>query len=139
MEYSILDDGRTISFSDEAVTIPEPGRMLIAADALEASLGWLLKPEGLCRGDVCVPVRDREALVHEGRIDLGVLTKILGRPVVIDSQERVAALGTAASSQAASMASLEAPDFELPDLAGRLHTLSEHRGKKVLLIAYASW
>ena len=32
-----------------------------------------------------------------------------------------------------------APDFSLPDLAGRLHTLSDYRGKKVLLIAYASW
>ncbi len=31
------------------------------------------------------------------------------------------------------------PDFELPDLAGRMHTLVEHRGKKVLFIAYASW
>jgi peroxiredoxin len=37
------------------------------------------------------------------------------------------------------MATLEAPDFTLPDLAGRMHTLSDHRGKKVLLIAYASW
>ena len=139
MEYSILDDGRTIPVSGDSVTTPEAGRLLIAADALEASLGWELKPEGLCRGDVCVPVRDRAALVQEDRIDLGAMGEILGRPVVIDSQERVAALGTAASSQAASMASLDAPDFELPDLAGRLHTLSEHRGKKVLLIAYASW
>jgi peroxiredoxin len=32
-----------------------------------------------------------------------------------------------------------APDFELPDLAGRLHTLSELRGKKVFLLFWASW
>lgn len=139
MEYTILDDGRTIPVSADAVTTPEPGRLLIEAEALEGSLGWELKPEGLCRGDVCVPVRDRAALVEGARIDLGAFAEVLGRPVVIDSQERVAALGTAASSQAASMASLDAPDFELPDLAGRLHTLSEHRGKKALLIAYASW
>ena len=31
------------------------------------------------------------------------------------------------------------PDFELPDLSGTLHRLSDHRGRKVLLIAYASW
>ena len=37
------------------------------------------------------------------------------------------------------LASLEAPDFELPDLSGQLHRLSDQRGKKVLLIAYASW
>ena len=26
-----------------------------------------------------------------------------------------------------------------PDLEGKLHSLSDHRGKKVLLVAYASW
>jgi len=45
----------------------------------------------------------------------------------------------AASVRARALASLEAPDFTLPDLDGRLHTLSNHRGKKVLLVAYASW
>jgi len=40
---------------------------------------------------------------------------------------------------------LESPDFspvedvKLPDLHGRLHSLAEHRGKKVFLVAYASW
>jgi len=33
----------------------------------------------------------------------------------------------------------QAPDFALPDLAGRTHTLAEHRGKKILLVAWASW
>jgi hypothetical protein len=139
MGYTILDEGRTISVSSDVASTPAPGRLLLAAEELEAAFGWELKPEGLCQGDVCVPVRDRAALVDEERIDLGAFAEALGRPIVIDSVERIAALGTAANTQAASMASLEAPDFELPDLAGRLHTLSEHRGKKVLLIAYASW
>ena len=33
----------------------------------------------------------------------------------------------------------KAPDFTLPDLDGRPHTLSGHRGKKILLVAWASW
>ena len=33
----------------------------------------------------------------------------------------------------------EAPDFALPDLSGRMHRLSDYRGKKVLLYAWASW
>jgi peroxiredoxin len=37
------------------------------------------------------------------------------------------------------LASLDAPDFTLPDLDGHLHSLAGHRGKKVLLVAYASW
>jgi len=32
-----------------------------------------------------------------------------------------------------------APDFALPDPSGRVHRLSDHRGKKVLLVTWASW
>ena len=139
MDYSILDDGKEILLSESAISTTADGHARLSEQALRESLGWELKPEGLCRGEVCIPVRDRGGLVHEEGVDLAAFAGILGRPVVIDSAQSVAGLGTAASSQAAAMATLEAPDFELPDLAGRLHTLSEHRGKRVLLIAYASW
>jgi len=62
-----------------------------------------------------------------------------GRPVAIDREERAAYLGVSAADRARALSSLEAPDFTLPDLDGRLHALSAYRGKKVLLVAYASW
>ena len=62
-----------------------------------------------------------------------------GRPVAVDLDERVAYLGVSAAERAKALASLEAPDFTLPDLDGRHHSLSQYRGKKVLLVAYASW
>ena len=62
-----------------------------------------------------------------------------GRPVAIDHVERAAYVGVAAAERAAALASLAAPDFVLPDLDGRPHSLSAQRGKKVLLVAYASW
>lgn len=62
-----------------------------------------------------------------------------GRPVAVDADEHVAYLGVPASQRAAALASLEAPDFTLPDLEGRPHSLAEQRGKKVLLVAYGSW
>jgi hypothetical protein len=62
-----------------------------------------------------------------------------GRPVAFDPDESAAYLGVTARARAEALASLEAPDFTLPDLDGRFHSLSEHRGKKVLLVAYASW
>lgn len=109
------------------------------AGAVADHLGWTLKPEGLCQENVCIPVRDREALVDDDGIDLSTLAQLLGRPLAVDVAERAAALGTPHTSRAAEMASLEAPDFELPDIDGQQHRLSDHRGKKVLLIAYASW
>jgi AhpC/TSA family len=62
-----------------------------------------------------------------------------GRPVALDRDERAAYLGVSARERAARLASLEAPDFTLPDADGRLSSLSDHRGKKVFLVAYASW
>ena len=136
MEWTLLDGERRHALSAE----PGPGDALwVSAAPLQDALGWQLKPEGLCRGDVCIPVRDRESLVREDAIDLGGLARLLDRPLALDPGTRMAAIGESAQSRAEQMATLEAPDFALPDLDGTLHRLSDHRGKKVLLIAYASW
>ena len=55
------------------------GRVLVTRDGLADALGWTLKPEGLCRDDVCVPVRDRDALVVGERVDLVAVAP--GRPL----------------------------------------------------------
>ena len=115
------------------------GAVRIAPDALNSGIGWELKPEGLCRGDGCVRISDRSSLVVDEKVDLQGLADLLDRPLALDVAERAAAIGTPRAARAAQMESLEAPDFSLPDLDGNLHSLSQHRGKKVLLIAHASW
>jgi hypothetical protein len=111
----------------------------IAPAALREATGWELKPEGLCKDEACVPVRDRAALADARGVDLAAFARALDRPIAIDAAERAAAIGTSSAERSARLATLRAPNFSLPDLSGRRHTLSEHRGKKVLLIAYASW
>jgi len=133
--FTLIDD-------DEAKTLQATlldERVLLAPEVLREALGWELRDQGLCRGPLCVPVADPEHLAPGGRIDLCQLAEVLGRPLALAAREGVAVLGTAAPERASRLASLEAPDFSLPDLEGRLHTLAEQRGKKVLLIAYASW
>ncbi len=104
-----------------------------------ADLGWKLEASGLCRGDVCVPVRDRARLVRDGGVDLHELARLLDRPLAIDTDERVAVLGASAERRAGDLASLAAPDFALTDLAGRVHRLSDGHGKKRLLVTWGSW
>ena len=133
--FTILD-GVRVTRVDASV---DGDRVRIAAAAVHAQLGWELKPEGLCREGVCIPVRDRAALGSEDGLDLATLAELTDRPLALDLAEKCAALGSSHTSRAAALASLEAPDFELPDLHGQRHSLSEQRGKKVLLIAYASW
>lgn len=133
--FEIIDEGRA---SPVAAQI-EHGRVLLGARELEASLGWKLEPQGLCRGDVCVPVGARPGVVRDGRVDLASLAELLQRPIALDLDERAAAVGASARERGEVLAGGIAPDFTLPDLSGRTWTLSGFRGKKVLLVAYASW
>jgi hypothetical protein len=82
--------------------------------------------------------RVTEVGAREG-VELARRAEAAGRPVAVDLDERVAYLGASARERATALASLEAPDFTLPDLDGRLHSLSRHRGTKILLVAYGSW
>lgn len=133
--FSILEDGQLHEV--EATIAGETVR--VAPESLQAALGWELKPEGLCRGEVCVPIDDTASWSHEDGIDLEAFAQRLGLPLAIDAAERSACFGRSALEHAGALATGEAPDFTLPDLAGVQHTLSDYRGKKVLLIAYASW
>jgi hypothetical protein len=111
-----------------------------AREAQEAT-GWEAKPEGLCRGPICVPVpagRERE-FVQGGRVNLAALWRHLGQPAVHSARGDVWVLAESARARATALASLEAPDVALPDATGRLHRLSDYRGKKVLLVTWASW
>lgn len=109
----------------------------IAADALPAILGWTLKPEGLCRDRVCVPTARRPDARDGDRCDLTVVGELLDRPFVLDAGARVAAFGPPGPAEAAGPAML--PDLALPDAAGCTFALRDLRGRKVLLVAYASW
>ena len=132
--FTLIDDG--IAHDIDASVID--GRVVLSASAL-ASIGWELHPEGLCREGLCIPVPADAALEAAGGIDLAALARILDRPLALDLDERVAYLGVSAGERQRALRSLVAPDFTLPDLGGRPHRLSDHRGKKVLLVAYASW
>ena len=113
---------------------------LSAAEA-EAATGWVAKTEGLCWGEVCVPLpagRERE-FVRGSRVNVAALWRHLGRPVAHSERGHVWALGDSARDRAATLYSLEAPDFTLPDPSGQPHSLSDYRGKKVFLVTWASW
>jgi len=112
------------------------GLIVSAADAERAS-GWTLKPEGMCRGEICVPLP--AGMASDGRVDLAAFWRHLGNPVLSSESGDVWMLGTGVEARRAALEGLEAPDFTLPDLAGTPHALSALRGRKVLLATWASW
>lgn len=110
-------------------------------ESLDATTGWTLKPEGVCRDEVCVPLpRGREGeFVNGRRFNIAAFARYLGQPVLHDAPSQTWAIGEAAETRASALRSLEAPDFTLPDMAGIEHTLSGYRGRKVFLVSWASW
>jgi hypothetical protein len=128
--------------TDETRTVPavvDGERLLISPGSLPDALGWELKPEGLCRDNVCVPVRDRARLMVGERLDVGAVADALGRLAVVDAEVGIAALALPKEGRRAALREHRAPAFTLPDLDGVEHALDEWHGKKKLLVAFASW
>ena len=117
----------------------QSGKVSVSNSALEQATGWSLKPEGLCRDQVCVPVLNVTALSKGDQVDLNEFARLVQQNIVIDAQRKVVALGEQAQIRGTEMATLEAPDFTLPDIHGRLVSFSDYNRRKRLLLAWSSW
>jgi hypothetical protein len=132
----------TLIESERVVQIPariEGERVRLDPAGLRDALGWEVHDGLLCSDALCIPVADEAALVSDDGLDLAGFARVQERALALDVAERAAFLGGSARERAQALASQHAPDFTLPDLDGRPHSLSEQRGKKVLLVAWASW
>jgi len=104
-------------------------RLDIAPAELELRTGWSIKPEGACRGDTCVPL--------DAPFDVRQLARRLGMALVHDDKHQLWALGPESGGHA--LTSAELPDISLPDRHGRDFALSSLRGRKVMMVTWASW
>ena len=107
--------------------------------------GFELKPEGACLDELCVPVRqdrDSELFVTragQGWFNVTGLARKLQQAYAVDHDHRVWSLGQIPVTRTRFLNAGVAPDFELPNRAGELVRLSDFRGKKVLVVTWASW
>jgi hypothetical protein len=117
----------------------------ITTGDLTRATRFVIKPQGVCRDELCFPLpknRKAEFVSKKGAatwFNLSEFAKLIKQPVVTDQKNGVWYFGPRAAEQNGYLASLEAPNFALPDLNGKLHSLNDFRGKKVLLVTWASW
>ena len=105
---------------------------VVPAREFELATGWELKPEGACRGSVCVPL----GLAPGGDVDLRSVADRLRMALVHDADAGLWALGPPAGPV---LTTAEAPDFSLPEWRGGEVSLRSLLGRKLLILAWAPW
>jgi hypothetical protein len=114
-------------------------RRLVDVDELAARTGWSIKPEGACKGEICVPLPP-DARGEGNTVDVDVLADRLGMPVVGDEAHGIWSLGPESALTGRVLSTATLPDIVLPDVrTGRPFALRSLRGQKVLILAWASW
>jgi len=139
---TLVYDGKATEVSVSAVAADH---LWITTSDLTRATRFKIKPQGVCRDELCFPLpknRKADFITRRGTIDwfnLAEFARMIKQPFVADQKNGVWYFGPLAAEQNGYLASLEAPNFTLPDLNGKLHSLTDFRGKKVLLVTWASW
>jgi hypothetical protein len=105
-------------------------RLDITADEFQKGTGWAIKPEGACKGEMCVPLPTG--------FNLADAASRLGMELVHDKPAGVWALGPE-SLNGRALVSAQAPELVLNDIDGNEFHLSSLRGKKVILVAWSPY
>ena len=128
---------RNNPYALDANASEDSGGLWVTPTDLQAATGWVLKTEGLCRGETCIPLPAGAAWTDaQGRVNLAAFALHEGRPLVRDAGRGIWAFGPAAH---VGPQSVLAPDFTFPDIDGKQHSLSDYRGRKVFLYTWGSY
>lgn len=104
----------------------------ITREQFAAGTGWVIKPEGACKADVCVP------LEKSGGFDVVATAKHLRMALVHDEQAGLWALGPESLGDRA-LVSAKAPELVLDDIHGNPFRLSSLLGQKVVIVSWAPY
>jgi hypothetical protein len=117
----------------------------ITTKDLTRATKFVIKPQGICRDELCFPIpkaKKSEFISKKGPVtwfNLSEFARLVKQPVAMDEKNGVWYFGARPDDRNAYLGSLEAPNFTLPDMNGHMHSLSDYKGKKVLLLTWASW
>ena len=126
-------------------TLPDAENLWLTLSDLTTASGFELKPQGACLNEMCVPIPKAREQAFLKSIDgarwfnLSELARTLHQPSIHDASNRIWLFGMRPEAQMTYVNTLQAPDFTLLDWKGTQRSLSDFRGKKVLLITWASW
>ena len=130
----------TVLYSDRTVALdrvqPDPNDLWVRKSDLKKINDFEVKPQGACREDLCIPIS--KDLQRGEWFNLSGFARKTGESVIKDDSG-VYSFGEIPLVRGAFYSTRVAPDFAVPDRKGRVVHLSDFRGKKVLVITWASW
>lgn len=132
---TILYDSRAVALA--RVDVDASGALWVQKKDLPRINGFEIKPQGACRADICIPIP--RGMMRGDTFNLTAFAQRAGQKFIADPAARVWSFGEIPVMQGAYVESRSAPDVEVPDRKGRPVRLSQFRGKKVLLVTWASW
>ena len=106
----------------------------ISRAEFENGTGWEFKPEGACKGDVCIPLAEAPGET----INVVQMAKAMGLPIAQSADHGLIAVGPESIGSRA-LTTAQAPDIRLPDLTGNQFAMSSLKGQKVLVYAWAPY
>ena len=133
----VLYDDRALTLDRVRPDATNPSTLWVRTSDLPRINEFELKPEGACRADLCVPIP--KTMVSGDYFDFSAFARLTGQAEVVDTASGVWSYGEMPVLRGAFLESRVAPDFAVPDRNGRTVRLSDFRGKKVLVVTWASW
>jgi hypothetical protein len=135
----------TVLYDDRAIALDrigvdpagETGALWVRKRDLPRVNGFELKPQGACRADLCIPVP--KTMTRGDFFNLTAFAKKAAQPVVAEPSAKGWSFGEMQALGGGLSNSRIAPDFEVLDRLGRPVQLAGFRGKKALVITWASW
>ena len=129
----------TVIYGDRAVPLdriqPDPKDLWVRKSDLPKINDFEVKPQGACREDLCIPIPKN--LTKGEWFNLTGFAQRINQVVVREGDAW--SFGEIPVLRGSYTSSRIAPDFAVPDRKGRTVHLSDFRGKKVLVVTWASW
>ncbi len=139
----------TVLYGNRAVeitrTLADPTDLWVIPADLKRINGFELKAEGACLNEICIPLNQEEdnelVVTRRGQkwVNLTAFAHKLDQAFVVEREQSVWSFSAVPITRTALLQSAVAPDFELPDRTGKMVRLSDFRGKKVMILTWASW
>ena len=129
------EGGTTVLYQGRAVTLDRTGvgaGLLVQPQDLPGINGFILKSEGACYEDMCVPIGANLLVEQDGEqwFDLTGFADLLGQAYVADPTARVWSFAEIPVKREGMIRNAMAPEFEVSDREGQVVRMADLKGKK---------